>query len=114
MESWTQPSYPSSRDRINSDEFRQWKILHAMIFKTGESKPHASVKMNLKKTNKETLFYFCLISSWSFYMREMDLLPLIGVSNVFSMSIICLLTLLIFFNVVKYSKTFFKKKKLHC
>ena len=62
-------------------------------------------------SNKQTLFYFCLISSWSFYMREMDLLPLIWVSNVFPMSIICLLTLLIFFNVVKYSKTFLKKKK---
>lgn len=57
MESWTQPSYPSSRDRINSDEFRQWKILHATIFKTGESKPHASVKMNLKQTNT-VLFLF--------------------------------------------------------
>lgn len=63
VESWTQPSYPSSRDRINSDEFRQWKILHAIIFKIGESKPHASVKMNLKKTNTQTntvLFLFVI------------------------------------------------------
>lgn len=25
VESWTQPSYPSSRDGVNSDEFRQWE-----------------------------------------------------------------------------------------
>lgn len=50
VESWTLPDCPSSEDWIDHDEFRQWKILHATIFKTGECEAHASMKTNLKDT----------------------------------------------------------------
>lgn len=50
VESWTLPACPSSGDWIDHDEFRQWKILHAMIFKIGEYKSHTSIKINLQNT----------------------------------------------------------------
>ena len=68
VESWTLPDCPSPRDWINHDEFRQWKILHTMIFKIGECEPHTSMKINLKNTllihlvkNRSCTFMICVL-----------------------------------------------------